>query len=89
MEGETNMAAVKENKDTTKKGLYDKETYTVMLPLEKDKQADVTVGINGVLYKIQRGVEVEVPASVYEVLMNMQKMDTLAIKRQKAAQGKI
>ena len=64
-------------------GLYDKETYIIKIPLSQEKQDDVTVGINGELTKIQRGVEVEVSAAVYEVLQNMERMDQLAFERRK------
>ena len=36
---------------------------------------DETVIVNGKSYKIQRGVEVEVPLSVYEVLQNSMEQD--------------
>lgn len=67
-----------------KTGLYPQNTYIVHLPLTSDKQDDVTVGINGKYYKIRRGEDVEVPASVYEVLKNQEKMDTLAVRRRLA-----
>jgi|GEM_PF-748025 len=57
------------------------ETYKIMLPLTKELQDDVFVGINGKTYQLQRGVEVEVNRAVYEVLLNSQKMDNLAIAR--------
>lgn len=56
----------------------------ITLPLTSDKQEDVTVGINGFYTKIKRGVPVEVSRDVYEVLMNMQNMDNLAIRRRNA-----
>lgn len=65
-------------------GLYTQDKYIVNLPLTSEKQDDVTVGINGTLYKIKRGEPVEVSAAVYEVLMNMQNMDNLAIRRRNA-----
>ena len=71
------MAAAKE----TKPGLYTEDTYEVELPISKENQSDVTVGINGKVYRIQRGKKVKVPAAVYEVLMNSMKMDNLAIQR--------
>jgi len=58
----------------------------IVLPLTEEKQDDVFVGINGMNYKIQRGIEVEVPASVAEVLKNSEEMDKLAlIRRSKMA----
>lgn len=37
---------------------------------------DVVVGLNGRLYQIQRGIDVEVPAGVAEILNNSIKQDT-------------
>lgn len=48
----------------------------VKMRLFKDSgrySGDVTVGVNGVFYKIKRGEEVEVPASVAEVLEHSDK----------------
>lgn len=57
---------------------------TVMLPLHDEKEADVFVAINGSRYQIKRGEEVEVPESVYNVLMESQKQDQIALKRSRA-----
>lgn len=65
--------------------LYPNETYMITLPLTEEKQDDVPVSINGKTWLIKRGEEVEVPGMVYEVLMNSQKMDQLAVKRQREA----
>lgn len=66
-----------------KTGLYQEETYKIELPLTEDKEDDVTVIVNGLVTKIQRGVEVEVSASVYEVLKNSERMDKLALMRRR------
>ena len=66
----------------------ERKTQIITLPLTTDKQEDVTVGINGFYTKIQRGVPVEVSADVYEVLMNMQNMDNLAIRRRNELMSK-
>lgn len=42
---------------------------------------DVTVAVNGKLYVIQRGVDVEVPESVKEVLDNSHEQDMFAERR--------
>lgn len=65
--------------------LYPEETYRITLPLTSEKQDDVPVSINGKTWLIKRGEEVEVPAEVYEVLMNSTRMDQLALKRQREA----
>lgn len=72
-----------------KPGIYKEEFYDITLPLTKDKQDDVPVGINGYITKIQRGVPVRVSAAVYEVLKNSEKMDTLAVIRSKVFQERV
>ena len=49
---------------------------------------DVFVGVNGVNYKIQRGVDVEVPAAVAEVLRHSEEMDNAANEKIAAAVAK-
>lgn len=70
------------------KNIYDKENYLVTLPLSEEKQDDVIVIINGESTQIQRGVEVEVSASVFEAIKNSEKMDNLALKRRMALKDK-
>lgn len=86
------MAKAKEdfnvNISDEKPGLYKEDFYTVELPLTDEKQDDVTVCINGVTTKIQRGVQVKVSAAVYEVLQNSKNMDKLALERRKALQNR-
>ena len=44
---------------------------TVRIRLFKDNgeyRDDLTVGLNGKMYKIKRGVEVEIPRPVYEII---------------------
>lgn len=69
--------------EKNKSGIYQEETYKITLPLTEEKQDDVPVIINGEITQIQRGVEVEVSAAVYEVLKNQEKMDALAFQRRK------
>ena len=50
----------------------------VKIKLFKDNDKykdDLVVGVNGTMYKIQRGVEVEVPLSVAEVIENSNRQD--------------
>lgn len=82
------MATVKETKSEAGGNLYKEETYKITLPISDKKQDDVIVIINGETTQIQRGVEVEVSAGVYEVLKNSEKMDTLALRRRKALNDK-
>lgn len=44
----------------------------------KNYQGDVFVGVNGQTFQIQRGVEVEVPEYVAEVLRNSMRQDDMA-----------
>ena len=66
--------AAKKNADLnlkSVKAILDAEEK-VPLHLFKDSNnynEDLTVGINGYFYKIQRGVDVMVPRSVYDVVM--------------------
>lgn len=46
----------------------------IKLPLTRVEKDDVYVAVNGKSYQIKRGVEVEVPACVAEVLNNREKM---------------
>ena len=66
----------------------ERKPQIITIPLTAENQEDVTVGINGFYTKIQRGVPVEVSADVYEVLMNMQNMDNLAIRRRNELMSK-
>ena len=61
------------------------EMVTVKLHKDKNVKNDVFVCVNGKTYQIQRGVEVQVPKFVKEVLDNTERMDELAIKRQEEA----
>ena len=51
-----------------------KDTVTIRLPLTKEQQNDVPVGVNGRTWLIKRGVNVEVPKCVAEVLRHSEKM---------------
>ncbi|HJB58781.1 MAG TPA: hypothetical protein H9771_03825 [Candidatus Faecalibacterium faecipullorum] len=61
----------------------------VRIKLFKDNgryKGDLFVSVNGVNYKIRRGVEVEVPRSVAEVLEHSQRQDDLTAARIAAAE---
>ena len=49
-------------------------------------KGDLFVSVNGVNYKIRRGVEVEVPRAVAEVLEHSQRQDDLTAARIAAAE---
>ncbi len=62
----------------------------VKIRLIKDNcryKGDLFVSVNGVSYKIRRGVEVEVPPAVAEVLEHSQRQDELTAARIVAAEN--
>ena len=61
------------------------EKKNVRIRLFKDK-GDLFVSVNGVNYKIRRGVEVEVPPEVAEVLEHSQQQDEYTAARIAAAE---
>ena len=66
------------------------EKDTEVIRLFKDSQrykAPVFVGVNGETYLIQRGVDVEVPKAVAEVLRHSEEMDNAAMARIAAAES--
>lgn len=83
---------VKEVKEAVEKEVVDtevlkedkEELVTVQLPLTREKQDDVFVGLNGQTWKIKRGEPVEVPKAVKEILDNSERMDRLALQRSMA-----
>ena len=50
------------------------KTVKIKLPRERGDQEDVFVGVNERTWLIKRGVEVEVPECVAEVLINREHM---------------
>lgn len=57
---------------------------TVKLPLTKDQQDDVYVAVNGKGYQIKRGVPVQVPDYIAEVLERSEEMDQATMMKQAA-----
>ena len=55
-----------------------KELVKIKLPRVKGQRYDVMVGINGKFWQIKRGVYVNVPRPVYEVLQNQEEMELQA-----------
>lgn len=47
-----------------------KDTVRIRLPLTRTEKEDVFVGLNGRTFLIRRGVEVDVPAGVAEILQH-------------------
>lgn len=74
---ETSAEAIKEV-DTTAK----EETVRFKIPKGRSdiEKQDVFVGVNGKSYLIKRGMEVEMPKSVVEVLENAEKQNEFALE---------
>lgn len=65
------------------------ETVRFRLFKDNDKYSgDVFVGVNGKGYIVKRGVEVEMPKAVYEVLKNKEKQDGVAYALMEKAEMK-
>ena len=58
---------------------------TIRLPLTRTEKDDVPVGVNGRTWLIKRGVDVEVPECVAEVLRHKEEMLEKAIEFEAAA----
>ena len=76
--------------DGGQKGVSMSEKKAVRIKLFKDNsryKEDLFVSVNGVNYKIRRGVEVEVPPEVAEVLEHSQMQDERTAARIAAAEN--
>ena len=61
----------------------------IKLPLTRTEKEDVFVGLNGKTYLIKRGVEVEVPDYVAEVLQHKEEMLSEAMAFEEQAAEKV
>ena len=59
---------------------YEEETVRIRLPKTKELQDDVFVSVNNRTWLIQRGVYVDVPACVAEVLQHAEEMTEEALR---------
>lgn len=91
MSEKTNQEKTESNKETVMDPFA--ETVKIKLPLIRG-QGDVHVGVNGRFWQIQRGVSVDVPKPVYEVLQHQEEMELVAqayeeeLAKKKAAMDK-
>ena len=91
MSEKTNQENTGSNKQTVMDPFA--ETVKIKLPLMRG-QGDVHVGVNGRFWQIQRGVSVDVPKPVYEVLQHQEEMELVAqayeeeLAKKKAAMDK-
>ena len=70
-------------------GTAEQEKDTVVIRLFKDSHRysePVFVGVNGETYLVQRGVPVEVPKAVAEVLQHSEEMENAAMEKITAAE---
>ena len=75
---------VEEPKAPTKaKASKREEKVKIMVPYIEGEEPEITVGINGKFTKIRRGVEVEVPWYVAELLKNSNRQMMAALDQQK------
>ena len=65
-----------------------KRLVTVMIPLTREQQDDVFVCVNNHSFQIKRGVKVQVPYYIAEVLERSEESDQAAMLRQKMLQSR-
>jgi hypothetical protein len=82
---ETKTTTTKANKS---KLFPNEPLVTIKLPLSRAEKDDVWVAVNGKSMLIKRGVEVEVPKCIYEVLQHKEEMLMKAIEFESNAMGK-
>ena len=71
--------------NTTKPEAVKEKLVKFRIPKTKENQDDVFVSVNDRTWLIKRGVEVEMPECVYEVLMHQQEMEEVALEYSEAA----
>lgn len=80
----TKATTPEEVKNTTPEEVTEK-LVKVRIPKTKDNQDDVYVSVNDRNWQIKRGVEVEVPECVAEVLLHQQEMEEIALAYEEEA----
>ena len=82
------MAVKKQETEAAVQAAPEKDTEVIRLFKDNQRyKAPVFVGVNGVTYLVQRGVDVEVPKAVAEVLRHSEEMDNAANAKIEAAQA--
>ena len=82
------MAVKKQETEAAVQAAPEKDTEVIRLFKDNSRyKGDLFVSVNGVNYKIRRGVEVEVPPEVAEVLEHSQMQDELTAARIAAAEN--
>lgn len=73
---DNNEAADKSEATETEEAVKEKDTVRIKLFKDNGEyKDDLTIGLNGKMYKIQRGVEVEVPKGVAEIIKRSMESD--------------
>lgn len=71
--------------NATKPEVVKEKLVKFRIPKTKENQDDVFVSVNDRTWLIKRGIEVEMPECVYEVLMHQQEMEEVALEYSEAA----
>ena len=79
------MANTATNKTENKPVEVKEKLVKIRIPKTKENQDDVYVSVNDRNWQIKRGVEVEVPECVSEVLVHQQEMDEIALAYEEEA----
>lgn len=82
------MAETKTTKAKKKSLFAGEPTVTIRLPLTRTEREDEWVAVNGKSIQIKRGVDVEVPVCIAEVLQHKEEMLRIAMEYEEAAMGK-
>lgn len=77
------------NNNTTTAANKAEKMVKIKLPLTKSEKNDVAVAVNDRTWLIKRGVEVEVPECVVEVLEHQEEMLRVAMDYEEVASSKI
>lgn len=66
------------------------EKVTVKIPVDpaNRREGDVTVGLNGKMFKIKRGIPVEVPKGIAEILEHSEEQERIALEYIEKASAK-
>lgn len=82
------MAETKTTKPKKSKLFPNEPLVTIKIPITRTEKEDVWVAVNGKSMQIKRGVEVEVPRCIAEVLEHKEQMLIKSMEMQEALQDK-
>ena len=82
------MAVKKQETEAAVQAAPEKDTEVIRLYKDNQRyKTPVFVGVNGETYLVQRGVPVEVPKAVAEVLQHSEEMENAAMEKITAAEA--